>query len=67
MLEKYNVGSAVARLCGRVAKLQLGKHLDFLCEQAPDLYYEGDWPDVLLVLAQFVAETALNRSWLFAK
>ena len=51
MLEKYVVGSAVARFCGRVAKLQLQKHLDFLSEQPypSDLYYEGDWPDVLAV------------------
>ncbi len=49
MLAKYNNGSKVARFCGKVALLQLNKHLDFLCEQPDpsDLFREGDWPQVM--------------------
>jgi len=48
MCEKYRNGGAVARFCGRVARLQLEKGYEFLCEQPhpSDLFLEGEWPHV---------------------
>ncbi len=50
MTQKCKVGSAVARFCGRAARLQLHRQRDFLCEQPypSNLYDEGDWPKVML-------------------
>lgn len=50
MMQKYeSSGKPVACFCGHIAKSQLAKSRDFLCEQPhpSSLYQEGCWPEVL--------------------